>query len=88
VFVNVKVCDFVCPSVTLAYAKLDGAMFNPGCAAVPLPVRAIVEGEVGALLVIVIVPGRLPAVVGANVALKVALAPADIVDGVANPLTL
>lgn len=87
-FVSVKVCDFVCPSTTLPNAKLVGAILNPGCVAVPVPVRATVEGEVGALLVIVIVPGKLPAVVGAKVALKVALAPAAIVLGAANPVRL
>jgi hypothetical protein len=40
------------------------------------------------LLAIAIVAGKLPAVVGANVALKVVLAPAAIVVGVANPLRL
>jgi hypothetical protein len=40
------------------------------------------------LLVIVMVPGRLPAVVGANTALNVTLAPAAIVLGVVRPLML
>jgi hypothetical protein len=84
----VKVCDFVCPSFTLPYAKLAGVTLNPACATVPVPVRETVVGELGALLAIVMVPGRLPAVVGANVALKVALAPAAIVLGVTNPLRL
>ena len=88
VFVRVNVCDFVCPSLTLPYAKLAGAMLNPGCVATPVPVSAIVVGEVGALLVTVIVAGRLPAVVGAKVALKVALAQATIVLGVTRPLRL
>jgi hypothetical protein len=61
-------------------------MLTPGCAATPVPLRATVEGDVGALLVIVIVAGKLPAVVGANVALKVVLAPAAIVAGAANPV--
>ena len=88
VFVSGKVCDFVWPSSTLPKAKLAGEMLTPGCAAVPVPVRATVEGELGALLVIVIVPGKLPAVVGAKMALKVALAPAAIVLGVTKPLRL
>lgn len=88
VFVSVKVCDFVCPSVMLPKAKLDGVMLNPGCAATPVPVRATAEGDVGALLAIVIVPGKLPAVVGVNVALNDVLAPTATVVGVANPLRL
>jgi hypothetical protein len=63
-------------------------MLNPGCAATPVPVSVTVEGDVGALLVIVMVPARLPAVVGAKVPLNVALAPAAIVLGVASPLRL
>jgi hypothetical protein len=63
-------------------------MLTLGCAATPVPVRATVEGDVGALLVIVIVPGRLPAVAGENAALKVVLAPTATVVGVANPLRL
>jgi hypothetical protein len=47
-----------------------------------------VAGEPGALLETVTDPGKLPAVVGAKTALKVALAPAAMVLGVANPLML
>lgn len=87
-FVTLKVCNFVCPSTTLPNANPAGVTLTPGCGAVPVPVKATAEGEVGALLVIVIVPGKLPAVLGAKVALKVVLAPTAIVVGVANPLTL
>ena len=68
--------------------KLVGAMPNPLCARTPVPVRAIVAGEFGALLAIVTVPFNVPAVVGANTALKVVLAPAATVFGVVKPVTL
>ena len=42
---------------------------------VPVPDRVTVWGEVAALSVIVMVPGRLPLVVGANVTLIVQVAP-------------
>ena len=86
--VSVKAWDLVCPSTTPPKAKLAGVMLTPGCAATPVPVSATVDGDVGALLPIVIVAGRFPAVLGANVALKVALAPAAIVAGAASPLRL
>jgi hypothetical protein len=55
---------------------------------VPLPLKAIVVGELGALLTIEMLPLALPAVVGANCALNVVLSPAPNVTGVLNPLIL
>jgi hypothetical protein len=49
---------------------------------------AIVVGELGALLTIEMLPVALPAVVGANCAVKVAICPTLIVSGVAMPLIL
>lgn len=57
-------------------------------AAVPVPLKDTVVGEFGALLVIVTLPVRLPAVVGANRTLNVAVPPAAIVVGRVSPLTL
>lgn len=82
------VCELVEPTVTLPKLALEGVKLIEACKATPVPLSAIVEGEPGALLAIVIVPGRLPADVGANLALNVALAPAAIVLGVVNPLRL
>lgn len=48
----------------------------------------MVSGEFGALLIIEIVPVALPAVVGANCAVKVAICPTLIVNGVPMPLIL
>ena len=86
VFVSVKVCDFVCPSVTLPKAKLVGEMLNPGC--VPVPVSEMVSGELFALLTTDTLPVALAAVVGANTTLSVAVAAAFNVKGVVMPFTL
>jgi hypothetical protein len=83
------VWEFVEPTATLPKFTLDGVRLIaliPACR--PVPLSATVDGDPGALLEIVMVAGRLPAVVGENTALNVALAPAAIVRGVANPLTL
>src|SRR5450631_624089 len=48
--------------------KVTDEGLAPSCPWVPMPAKAIVVGEFGALLVIEIVPCRLPAVVGANCA--------------------
>ena len=84
-FVRVKFCDFVCPSTTLPKAKLAGVMLNPGCT--PVPVTGTVNGELLALLVTVTLPDALPAVVGANTTLRIALAAAFTIMGVVIPFT-
>jgi len=86
VFVSVKVCDFVCPSDTLPYAKLAGAMLNPGCA--PVPVSGTVSAELVALLVTVTPPDALPPAVGVNTAFRVAVAAAFNVKGTVIPFTV
>ena len=86
--VSVTLLELVTPSLTVPNAKLVGFADSIIVPAMPVPLSATVEGDVGALLVIVIVPGKLPVVIGAKVALKVVLAPTAIVVGVANPLRL
>ena len=54
----------------------------------PVPLRAIVSGDPGALLLTEMLPLTLPAAVGAKLAVKEALCPALRVVGTANPLTL
>ena len=53
--------------------KVTDEGLAPSCPCAPVPDNAIVVGEFGALLVIEIVPLRLPAVVGANCAAKFVL---------------
>jgi hypothetical protein len=87
-FVRVTLLELIVPALTLPKAKLVGFADSATVPATPVPLSATVEGEPAALLVIVMVPGRLPAVVGANTALNVTLAPAAIVLGVVRPLML
>jgi len=87
-FFKVTLLELAVPAFTLPKAKLVGFAARVTVPATPVPLSAIVEGEPGALLVIEMVPGKLPAVVGAKTALNVALAPAAIVLGVVSPLRL
>lgn len=57
-----------------------------GAVATPVPVIVTADGEFGALLTIETLPGKLPTVVGANVTLKLAEAPAEIVAGAVKPV--
>jgi hypothetical protein len=59
------------PTFTLPNATLAGLIVNCGWLAVAVPLRAIVRGEPGALLVIETLPDALPEVVGANFTSKV-----------------
>ena len=79
------VCELLAPTATLPKPTMLGFAVNPGCT--PVPVIAIVSGDPGALLVIVMVPMGLPAESGVNFAVIVELAPAAIVIGSVNPLT-
>lgn len=85
-FVRLTLCELLVPVVTLPKAALVGVAAN--CGWVPVPLKAIVVGELGALLTIEMLPLALPAVVGANCALKVVLNPAPKVSGVLKPLML
>lgn len=73
--------------MTLPKLRLLGLDPNaPGAA--PVPASAIVRVGLDAFEVMEIVPLELPADVGVNVALKVALCPAVSVTGAAIPLRL
>src|ERR1700733_4011382 len=85
-FVRVIVCELFVPVATLPNAALVGVAAS--CACVPVPLKAIVVGEFGALLTIEMLPLTLPADVGANLALNVVLNPAPSVSGVAIPVVL
>ena len=69
VFLRMIVCDELLPRDTFEKLKLPGvAVSNPRGAVEPVPVSATVAvGLFGSLLVSVIVPGTVPAAVGANV---------------------
>ena len=85
-FVRVTVCELFVPVVTLPNAAVEGVAFSCGC--VPVPLKAIVSGEFGALLTIEMLPLAAPADVGANCALNVVLSPAPNVTGALSPLML
>jgi hypothetical protein len=85
-FVRLMVCELFVPVVTLPKAAAVGVADN--CGWVPVPLREIVSGELGALLTTVIVPVTLPAALGPNTALNVVAFPAPMVTGAAIPVVL
>jgi hypothetical protein len=85
-FVRLTVCELFVPVVTLPNAAVVGVAANCGC--VPVPLKAIVAGEPGALLTIEMLPVAAPAEVGAKPAENDALLPALIVIGMLAPLML
>jgi hypothetical protein len=87
-FVMVTFWELEAPTLIPVKLKLVVLAESETVAAVPVPLRATTLGELGALLVMLTPPVRLPAVVGANKTLKVAVLPAAIVAGVVSPLTL
>jgi hypothetical protein len=83
VFFNVMLCEWFVPMTTLPNATDVG--FAEPTAWTPVPVKAIDDGEPGALLVIEMLPVTLPVTVGVNVALKLTFAPAAIVWPAVRP---
>lgn len=87
-FVMVTFWELELPTLIPVKLRLAGLAESVTVAAVPVPLRATALGELGALLVMLTLPVRLPAVVGANKALNVAVPPAAIVVGSVRPLAL
>jgi len=85
VFFRLIGCELLVPTVTLPKFTVVGVTEISGCVAVPD--SEITVGEVGALLVMEMLPLALPAAVGANTALNDTLAPAATVCAV-SPCTL
>ena len=87
VLVTVSDRDWLFPTVTLPKLRLVG--FDPKAPGVtPVPVSGMVRVGSEALEVTVTVPVALPAAVGVNVTLKVALWPEVSVTGAVMPLRL
>ena len=82
-FVKVTFTDPLAPTSKLPKLMLDGFAARLPCT--PVPVSGIETVESFALLVIVMLPDALPAVVGANCAVKLALWLAASVNGVERP---
>jgi hypothetical protein len=64
--VRVTLLELELPALMVPKLKLVGAAAIETDAATPIPVNATVEGEPGALLEMVTVPLKVPALVGAN----------------------
>ena len=88
VLLRVTLCEPVLPTATLPKFTLAGLIVNCGWACAPTPLRGIVSGDPGALLVIEMPPLKFPAEAGANFAENVVLSPGLSVRGVVTPLTL
>ena len=84
--VSVTVCEPLLPTATEPKATVAGLAPSWPCA--PVPERAIVVGEFGALLTIEIVPVADPPVIGENCAVNEVDLPAARVKGVVKPLML
>ena len=87
VFVMVSVKVEGVDVLTLPNARLEELSDSVRVVATPVPERETAAGEFGALLVMFTVPARLPAVVGANTALKETLDPGATVLGTESPFT-
>jgi hypothetical protein len=85
-FVRLIVCELLFPVDTLPKAAVPGTA--PSCAWLPAPLKAIVNGELGALLEMEMLPLIFPDDAGENCAVKLALCPAPIAVPAGNPLTL
>lgn len=86
--VTVMFCVLLLPTVTLPKLSEVGLAVRVPAGLTPLPLRAIEDVEVEALLTSERLPEAVPAVVGANFTWKVVLCPAAIVAGSVRPLML
>src|SRR3989441_419648 len=84
--VKVRICTRGLRTSTLAKVTLVGVTESCGCT--PVPLRAMVLGELGALLTSETLPDTLPVAVGANCTLKVLDCPGGSVSGNVGPLML
>jgi hypothetical protein len=89
VFVMVTFCEVeVVPVVTLPKLRLVGLTPMVRMAAIPVPLSPTEVGEVGALLIIEMLPDAAPTAVGKKVTVIVVCCPALTFKGRENPLTL
>ena len=87
-FVMATVCELELPALILPKERLVGFAESVTVAATPVPLSVTLAGELGALLMMLTVPVRFPAALGANSTVKDALPSAAMVAGVVSPLTL
>src|SRR3989454_209956 len=84
--VKVRFCTPVLPTNTLTTLTLGRVTLR--CRSTPVPLRAMVLGELGASLTSETLPDALPVAVGANCTLKVLDCPGGRVSGKVSPLML
>jgi hypothetical protein len=87
-FVSVTLNELVLPTFTFPKFKLVGFAPTRKVGATPVPLRAMVVGEVGALLTSETEPLTLPAEVGRKATVIVVCCPAFTFKGSDNPLTV
>ena len=88
-FVTVICFWLFVPTATVPKLMLAGLAVNCPLAGLdPVPLSPTVSGEFDASLLTVIVPAKLPATAGANVAVKVAVCAGFKVTGTDSPLTV
>jgi hypothetical protein len=85
VFFRVVVSELLLFTSTFPKGRLEGVAVKIAVAAVPVPLRAIARGELGALLTSETDPLTLPALAGAKATLNVVFAPAAMVAGNERP---
>jgi hypothetical protein len=88
VFVSVTVWLALLPTATLPKATGDGLMVIVACVAVPDPLKLISNGDPGALLATDTLPVAFPAVVGANVTVKLVVWPGPRLAGALQPVSV
>jgi hypothetical protein len=85
VLVNVRLSELLLPTTTLPKSRLFVLALSESVCAMPLPLAEIASGEFGASLAREIEPLAIPAELGANTTLNVALCPAAILIGTVSP---
>jgi len=88
VLVKLALSKLLLPKFTLPKPRLVGFAVSRKVAVTPVPLRAIIRGELGALLTSETVPVTLPAALGLKATLNVALLPAAMVSGTVMPVRL
>jgi hypothetical protein len=88
VLVRLVLSELLLPRFTLPKLRLVGFAVSRKVALTPVPLRPIISGELGALLISETVPVTLPAALGLKAALNVALLPAAMVSGTVRPVML
>jgi len=76
------------PTAMLPKLKLIGLMLRVSVAAIPVPLSPTEVGEVGALLMIKMLPDTVPTEVGRKATVIVVCCPAFTFKGTENPLTV